>query len=185
MVDKKTVKNFKVNQRLNTHSKGSEVDLLSNSSKMVHMEENARKQTAKQAPEENEVLYSVIAHISLGIVGIAVLSGMIASVKDGKFAHDHSVLSVINGVLTLVVMFSWYYLFLGLGALMGQQAVYEWYTMGMMLFVIASFGGPFIQRSSHPLVKYLLCHGSIRLPTDFSRLICRNLRVDASWLRWF
>jgi len=141
VVDKKTVKNFKVNQRLNTHSKGSEVDLLSNSSKMVHMEENARKQTAKQAPEENEVLYSVIAHISLGIVGIAVLSGMIASVKDGKFAHDHSVLSVINGVLTLVVMFSWYYLFLGLGALMGQQAVYEWYTMGMMLFVIASFGG--------------------------------------------
>ncbi|NLI40645.1 MAG: hypothetical protein GX421_05645 [Caldisericales bacterium] len=105
------------------------------------MEEKAQEKTKNQLPEENEVLYSVIAHISLGIVGIAVLSGMIASVKDSKFAHDHSVLSVINGALTFLVMFSWYYLFVGLGSLMGQQAVYEWYVMGMMLSIIASFGG--------------------------------------------
>ncbi len=101
------------------------------------------KETQPQAAiiSEEAKLYSVLSHITLGVVGILVAFNLVAPVKGNKYVFVHAIASIINGLLTAITVTLWHLLYLGLSQVMGPQTVFDVYWVGMMIIILFSFGG--------------------------------------------
>lgn len=91
-------------------------------------------------PSEEEKLYSVLTNITFGIVGILILLRLIEPVKQSIFAHKNSIVSLINGIITALLIGLWQGIFIAMATIMGPQTVYDTYLIVMMVILIGSFG---------------------------------------------
>lgn len=98
-------------------------------------------QTTQSIISEEAKLYSVLSHITLGVVGIIVAFNLVAPVKGNKYVYVHAIVSIINGLLMAIMVTIWHLLYLGLSQMMGPQTVFDIYWIGMMLIILVAFGG--------------------------------------------
>lgn len=96
--------------------------------------------TVVAAPNEEEKLYSVLTNITFGMVGILILLHLIEPVKQSEFAHKNAIVSLINGIMTALLIGLWQGIFIAMATIMGPQTVYDTYLIVMMVILIASFG---------------------------------------------
>lgn len=96
--------------------------------------------TVVAAPNEEEKLYSVLANITFGMVGILILLHLIEPVKQSEFAHKNAIVSLINGIMTALLIGLWQGIFIAMATIMGPQTVYDTYLIVMMVILIGSFG---------------------------------------------
>lgn len=92
------------------------------------------------APNEEEKLYSVLTNITFGMVGILILLHLIGPVKQSEFAYKNAIVSLINGILTALLIGFWQGIFIAMATIMGPQTVYDTYLIVMMVILIGSFG---------------------------------------------
>ena len=110
--------------------------------------ESTEKNIVEILPESSQVseeskLWSVLSHITMGIVGIIVVFGGVQSVKGNRFNFIHAINSIVNGVLATIVIVIWQLIYVGLGELMGPQSIYDTYWIVMIILIIVFFGGAF------------------------------------------
>jgi hypothetical protein len=98
------------------------------------------KNMVVSTPTEEEKLYSVLTNITFGIVGILILLRLIESVKESEFAYRNSIISLINGLITALLIGLWQGIFIAMATIMGPQTVYDAYLIVMMVILIGSFG---------------------------------------------
>lgn len=91
-------------------------------------------------PSEEEKLYSVLTNITFGIVGILILLRLIEPVKESEFTYKNSIVSLINGIITALLIGLWQGIFIAMATIMGPQTVYDTYLIVMMVILIGSFG---------------------------------------------
>lgn len=96
--------------------------------------------TIGAAPNEEEKLYSVLTNITFGMVGILVLLRLIEPVKHSEFAYKNAIVSLINGIMTALLIGLWQGIFIAMATIMGPQTVYDTYLIVMMVILIGSFG---------------------------------------------
>jgi hypothetical protein len=95
-------------------------------------------------PTEDAKLYSVLSHITLGIVGIIILLGLIKSVKGDRFAITNALTAIFNGLIAIITMVVWHLIYLTAGSLAGPQLLFDIYRYGMIVLILIFFISAFI-----------------------------------------
>lgn len=95
--------------------------------------------TADTAPNEEEKLYSVLTNITFGTIGILILLKLIEPIKESNFVHKNAIISLINGIMTALLIGLWQGIYIMLATIMGPQTVYDAYLIVMMVLLIGAF----------------------------------------------
>lgn len=95
--------------------------------------------TVNTAPNEEEKLYSVLTNITFGTIGILILLKLIEPVKESNFVHKNAITSLINGIMTALLIGLWQGIYIMLATIMGPQTVYDAYLIVMMVLLIGAF----------------------------------------------
>lgn len=95
--------------------------------------------TVDTAPNEEEKLYSVLTNITFGTIGILILLKLIEPVKESNFVHKNAITSLINGIMTALLIGLWQGIYIMLATIMGPQTVYDAYLIVMMVLLIGAF----------------------------------------------
>lgn len=95
--------------------------------------------TIDTAPNEEEKLYSVLTNITFGTIGILILLKLIEPVKESNFVHKNAITSLINGIMTALLIGLWQGIYIMLATIMGPQTVYDAYLIVMMVLLIGAF----------------------------------------------
>ncbi len=95
-------------------------------------------------PSEDARLFSVLSHITLGIVGIVILLGIVKSVKGDRFVMRHALTALFNGIISVLVAVIWYLTLLVIGKLTGPQMIQDIFQYGMIGLILIFFLTAFI-----------------------------------------
>lgn len=108
------------------------------------IEQMVRSIDHQMKPTEDAKLYSVLSHITLGIVGIVVLLGLVKPVKGNRFAITNALTAIFNGLVGIIAMIIWHLAYLTAGSLAGPQLLFDIYRYGMVILILIFFISAFI-----------------------------------------
>jgi uncharacterized membrane protein len=95
-------------------------------------------------PNEDARLFSVLSHITLGIVGIVILLGIVKSVKGDRFVMRHALTAIFNGIISVLIAVIWYLTSKVIGTLTGPQMIQDIFQYGMIGLILIFFLAAFI-----------------------------------------
>lgn len=116
----------------------------------------------RKRPPEEERLWAVLSHITLGIIGIIVLAGGIKTVAHSRFTKRHALTALFNGIAAVVVSILWYYIYVGVGLIAGEQVIYDVFRIGMLGLIMIFSSRQLLQALAQPREWILRSHGRIR-----------------------